>query len=92
MIKNIKKKVNERYQYFSIVLNVDGGEKIYWPSLSKVSKMEELKFPTPLTLSTFIKNFEGVAQNSNVDKLRVRRFRFEKFTGQLEKGFITIFL
>ena len=50
--------------------------------------MEELKFPTPVTLSTFMKNFEGVAQNSNVDKSRVRRFRFEKFTGQLEKGLV----
>lgn len=84
MLKNIKRKVNERYQYFSIVLNVRDGENTDWSSLWKkdmVSKMEELKFPTPLTLATFMKNFEGVAQNSNVDKLRVRRFRFEEFTG-----------
>ena len=58
--KNIKRKLNERYQYFSIVLNVRGREKIDWSSLSKkdmVKNMEELKFPTPLTLSTFMKSF-----------------------------------
>ena len=89
--KNIKRKLNERYQYFSIVLNVRGGEKIDWSSLSKkdmVKNMEELKFPTPLTLSTFMKSFEGIAQNSNVDKSRIRRFTFEKFIGQLEIGLV----
>ena len=48
--------------------------------------MVELKFPTPMELGIFFKNFEGIAQNSNVDKSRVRRFRFERFIGQLEKG------
>ena len=88
-MKYIKKKVNERFQYFSIVLNVRGGEEIDWSSLSKdnlASKMEELKFPTPLALGILMKNFEGVAQNSNVDKSRIRRFRFKRFRGQLEKG------
>ena len=75
----LKKKINERFQYFSIILNVRGGEVIDWASLRKediVSKMEKLGFRTPLTLGIFMKNFEGIAQNSNVDKSRIRRFRF----------------
>ena len=51
-----------------------------------VENMIKLKFPTPMELGTFFKNFEGIAQNSNVDKSRIRRFRFERFIGQLEKG------
>lgn len=85
----LKKKINERFQYFSIILNVRGGEVIDWASLRKediVSKMEKLGFRTPLTLGIFMKNFEGIAQNSNVDKSRIRRFRFQEFRGQLEKG------
>ena len=84
-----KKKINERFQYFSIVLNVRKGETINWKSLTKdeiVESMVKLKFITPMELGTSLKNFEGIAQNSNVDKSRVRRFRFERFIGQLEKG------
>lgn len=51
-----------------------------------VDKMTELDFPTPLGLAVTLRDFEGTAQNSNVDKLRVRRFKFERFIGQLEKG------
>ena len=85
----MRKKNNERFQYFSIVLNVRGGEKIDWQLLSKnemVDKMVELGFLTPLKLASFMKNFEGISQNSNVDKSRIRRFKFERFRGQLEKG------
>lgn len=46
----------------------------------------KFKFWTPLELGIFLKNFEGIAQNSNVDKSRIRGFRFEGFIGQLEKG------
>ena len=83
------KLVNERFKYFSIVLNVAGGEEINWGLLTKeemVNEMIRLHFPTPLGLSAFLRNFEGIAQNSNIDKSRIRRFRFEKFIGQLEKG------
>ena len=48
--------------------------------------MAEFSFITPLELSAFLKNFEGISQNSNVDKSRIRRFSFERFLGQLEKG------
>ena len=48
--------------------------------------MVKLKFLTPMELGIFFKNFEGIAQNSNVDKSRIRRFIFERFIGQLEKG------
>ena len=84
-----KKKINERFQYFSIVLNVRRGESVNWESLTDnkiVENMVRLKFLTPMELGIFFKNFEGIAQNSNVDKSRVRRFRFERFIGQLEKG------
>ena len=84
-----KKKINERFQYFSIVLNVRRGENVNWRILTDnemVENMMKLKFLTPLELGIFLKNFEGIAQNSNVDKSRVRRFRFEVFIGQLEKG------
>ena len=84
-----RKKINERFQYFSIILNVRGGENIDWLCLSPedmINEMLELKFPSPVTLARFMKNFEGIAQNSNVDKSRIRRFRFEEFSGQLEKG------
>ena len=84
-----KKKINERFQYFSIVLNVRRGENVNWRILTDnemVENMTKLKFLTPLELGIFLKNFEGIAQNSNVDKSRVRRFRFEAFIGQLEKG------
>ena len=33
--------------------------------------MTELSFRTPLALASFLKNFEGIAQNSNVDKSRI---------------------
>ena len=36
-----------------------------------VDKMTELSFRTPLALASFLKNFEGIAQNSNVDKSRI---------------------
>ena len=49
-------------------------------------KMTELNFPSPLGLAVSLRDFEGIAQNSNVDKSRARRFRFEEFAGQLEKG------
>jgi hypothetical protein len=84
-----KKKINERFQYFSIVLNVRRGENVSWRILTDnvmVENMIKLKFLTPMELGIFLKNFEGIAQNSNVDKSRVRRFRFEAFIGQLEKG------
>jgi len=83
------KKINERFQYFSIVLNVRNGEEINWKNLTKadmISEMKGLNFLTPLSLAILLKNFEGIAQNSNVDKSRIRRFRFETFIGQLEKG------
>lgn len=48
--------------------------------------MAELSFITPLELSAFLKNFEGISQNSNVDKSRIRRFSFKRFLDQLEKG------
>ena len=85
----MKKKVNERFRYFSIVLNVAGGENINWGCLGRkemADKMTELNFPTPLDLAVALRDFEGIAQNSNVDKSRVRRFKFERFIGQLEKG------
>ena len=84
-----KKKINERFQYFSIVLNVCRGKNIDWRILTDdemVENMMKLKLLTPMELGTFLKNFEGIAQNSNVDKSRVQRFRFEVFLGQLEKG------
>ena len=85
----INKKVNERFQYFSIVLNVRKGENVNWGSLTNdeiVENLVRLKFLTPMELGGFFKNFEGIAQNSNVDKSRIRRFKFERFLGQLEKG------
>lgn len=85
----VKTKINERFQYFSIVLNVRRVESVHWESLTDnkiVENMIRLKFLIPMELGTFFKNFEGIAQNSNVDKSRVRRFRFERFIGQLEKG------
>lgn len=84
----VKKKINERFQDFSVVLNVRKGETVNWELLKDnkiVENMIKLKFPTPMELGTFFKNFEGIALNSNVDKSRVRRFRFERFIGQLEK-------
>ena len=84
-----RKKINERFEFFSIVLNVRGGENIDWEKLTQdgiVDKMIELKFPNPLDLAVCLRNFEGIAQNSNVDKSRIRRFKFESFVGQLEKG------
>lgn len=83
------KRVNERFQYFSIVLNILGGEAVDWSSLSEkeiANKMNELSFLNLLDLASFIKNFERISQNSNVDKSRIRRFKFERFRGQLEKG------
>lgn len=83
------KRVNKRFKYFSIVLNVSGGENIDWSDLGRkeiVDKMTELNFPTPLGLAVSLRDFEGIAQNSNIDKSRVRRFKFERFIGQLEKG------
>lgn len=84
-----KGKISERFRYFSVVLNVRGGELVDWSRLSEgeiVSKMLELKFQTPLELASLLKKFEGVSVNSNVDKSRVRKFRFESFKGQLERG------
>lgn len=84
-----KKKINERFQYFSIVLNVRRGESVNWESLTDneiVENIVRLKFLTPMELETFFKNFEGIAQNSNVNKSRVRRFKFKRFICQLEKG------
>ena len=81
--------VNERFRYFSIVLNVAGGEEINWATLTKeemVNEMTRLNFPTPLGLSVLLRDFEGISQNSNIAKSRIRRFRFEKFIGQLERG------
>lgn len=80
------KRLNER---FSIVLNVAGGKRIGCGSLTKKempNEMSRLSFPTPLALAVSLKNFEGIAQNSNVDKSKIRRFKFERFIGQLEKG------
>ena len=45
--------------------------------------MTELKFPISVGLAVSLKDFEGVAQNSNINKSRVRRFKFESFIGQL---------
>lgn len=61
-----KKKINERFQYFSIVLNVRRGESVSWRTLTDnviVENMIKLKFLTPLELGIFLKNFEGIAQN-----------------------------
>lgn len=83
------KRVNERFKYFSIVLNVPGGENIDWSCLGQkqmADKMAELNFPTPLDLAVSLRDFEEIAQNSNIDKSRVRRFKFKRFIGQLEKG------
>ena len=83
------KQINERFKYFSIILNVSGGENIDWSCLGRkemADKMTELNFPTPLGLAVSLRDFEGIAQNSNIDKSRVRRFKFERFIGQLEKG------
>ena len=69
-----KKKINERFQYFSIVLNVRKGENVNWESLTDdliVENMVRLNFLTPMKLGIFFKNFEGIAQNSNVDKSRI---------------------
>jgi hypothetical protein len=88
-MNKLKVKVNDRFQFFSVVLNVRGGEEIDWPSLTEsetVSKMMELKFRTPLELASLMKKFEGVSMNSNVDKSRVRKFKFKSFKGQLERG------
>jgi len=85
----MRKKINERFQYFSVVLNVRNGENLNWESLIDneiVKNMSKLNFLTPIELANFLKNFEGIAQNSNVSKSRIRRFRFERFIGQLEKG------
>lgn len=45
--------------------------------------MKELQFLTPMDLAIliFLKNFKGIAQNSNVDKSRIRRFVLESFKG-----------
>ena len=51
-----------------------------------VENMVKLKFLTPQKLGTFFKNFEGITQNSKVDRSRIGRITFEHFTGQLEKG------
>ncbi len=61
-----KKKINERFQYFSIVLNVRRGESVSWRTLIDnvmVENMIKLKFLTPMELGIFLKNFEGIAQN-----------------------------
>ena len=61
-----KKKINERFQYFSIVLNVRRGESVSWRTLTDnviVENMIKLKFLTPMELGIFLKNFEGIAQN-----------------------------
>jgi hypothetical protein len=81
--------VTKRFCYFSVVLNIRGGEKVDCSSLTDsemVSKMRELKFPTGLELASFLKEFEGFSMNSSVDKSRVRKFRFKSFKGQLERG------
>lgn len=61
-----KKKINERFQYFSIVLNVRRGESVSWRTSTDnvmVENMIKLKFLTPMELGIFLKNFEGIAQN-----------------------------
>ena len=78
------KRVNERFKYFLIVLNVSGGKDIDWGCLERkemANKMTELNFPTPLDLAAILRDFEGIAQNSNVEKSRVRRFKLERFIG-----------
>ena len=60
-----RRKVNERFQFFSIVWNVRGGENVDWKKLTQdgiVDKMIELEFPNPLDLAVYLRNFEGIAQ------------------------------
>ena len=67
-----KKKVNERFQYFSIVINVREDKKINWSSLEKdelVYNMKELKFLTPMDLAIFLKNFKGIAQKQILSRI-----------------------
>lgn len=89
MKKILKKKNNESFRYFSIVLNVRNGQNLDWLTMKKdklVEKMEELKFPTPQSLAKFLKDFEGIRQNSNLSKSDIRRFKFQNYKGQLEQG------
>ena len=54
-----RRKINERFQFFSIVLNVRGGENVDWKKLTQdgiVNKMIELKFPN-LQHFSFHNNF-----------------------------------
>jgi len=83
------KKINQRFKYFSIILNVRKGENVDWsPMLNNeiAHHLTELNFITPMELAKFFKNFQGIAQNSSVDKSRIRKFKFNRFIGQLEKG------
>lgn len=88
-MKKRKKIPNESLKYFSIVLNVRGGENIDWSKMKKnkmVEKMEKLKFPTPQNLAVFLREFEGIRVNSNIEKSAIRRFKFRNYKGQLEQG------
>ena len=52
----LNKKINERFQYFSIVLNVRKRESVNWESLTNdkiVDNIVKLKFLTPMELATF---------------------------------------
>ena len=70
----LKKKINERLQYFSIFLNVRKKKNVNWQLLTDnkiIKNIIKLKFLTSMDSKTFFKNFEGIAQNLNVDKLKV---------------------
>lgn len=82
-------KTKDRFKHFSVVLNVRGGESINWQELDTeeyANKMTELDFITPLELAQRIGEFSGIYQNNSKDPAKARKFKFEGFKGQLEKG------
>lgn len=56
MSNYVKKKVNERFQYFSIILNVREGEDTDWLSLTK-EDMVDHKFPNVSGFSDLYEKF-----------------------------------
>lgn len=83
-----KQKEQKRFCWFSVVLNVKGGEKIDWKKLNFEEidlKLLKLEFPTPKTLRQLLLK-DKLIYTSSADQKKIRYFEIEELKGQLEEG------
>ena len=87
MVKKNEKE-QKRFYWFSVVLNVKGGQKVNWKKLNQekiYDQLLKLNFQTPETLRQLLMENKFVS-NYSADVKKIRYFNIEELKGQLEQG------